>query len=362
MHFGILLPDLRGGGAERVSLDLARAFAAAGHEIEFVLMTAIGEFLPEARDQFGIVDLQASQARNVPMALARYLRVSRPDVLIANMWPLTSAAVAGRALSRQRCRLLLVDHSTLSRAYVSWGRIHNTMMRASMMATYPMADRVAGVSEGVARDVERLAGMSDHSVAVLHNPIPQRAMPDEQMTAQAEEFWNGRPGERILTVGSLQGAKNHPLLLQAFAQLSRPRSILMFVGQGQDEPLLRALAQDLGVADRVVFAGFHPDPSPFYATADLFVLSSDYEGLPTVLIEALSFGLPVVSTDCPSGPAEILENGRWGRLTPVGDAQALARAMDEALSAPVDRDALKRRAADFSPEIAARKYLDLLGL
>lgn len=136
----------------------------------------------------------------------------------------------------------------------------------------------------------------------------------------------------------------------------------MLLGQGVGEADLRTLAGELGIVDRVIFAGFHRDPSPFYATADLLALSSDYEGLPTVLIEALSFGLPVASTDCPSGPAEILENGKYGRLAPVGDAEALARAMDEALASPVDRAALTRRAADFAPEIAARKYLDLLGL
>ena len=144
--------------------------------------------------------------------------------------------------------------------------------------------------------------------------------------------------------------------------LARPDARLVLLGQGQNEAMLRALADELGIADRVIFAGFHPDPSPFYATADLFVLSSDYEGFGNVIVEALSFGLPVVSTDCPSGPAEILGNGRWGRLVPVGDAAALAGAMREALASPVDREALKRRAADFSPEIAARKYLDLLGL
>lgn len=135
----------------------------------------------------------------------------------------------------------------------------------------------------------------------------------------------------------------------------------MLLGKGEEEAALRALAVELGISDKVIFAGFHADPSAFYATADLFVLSSDYEGLPTVLIEALSFGVPVVSTDCPSGPAEILENGRWGRLVPMGDAGALARAMAEALRAPVDREALRRRAADFSPEIAAQRYLTLLG-
>ena len=358
----MLIPDLRGGGAERVSVDLAWAFAAFGHEVEFVLMTATGDFLPEARQNFSVVDLGVEKTRNVPLPLAQYLRTRRPAGLIANMWPLTSAAVIGRALSGQICSLLLVEHSILSRQYAPWGKLHNLAMRTSMTATYRWADRIAAVSEGAAQDTARLAGLCANRVTVLHNPIPQRPMPAADARSSVDALWNCPQGERILAVGSLKNSKNYPLLLQAFARLSRPGARLMLLGQGQNEEMLRALAAELGIADRVIFAGFHADPSSFYATADLFVLSSDYEGLGNVLIEALSFGLPVVSTDCPSGPAEILENGRWGRLVPVGDTEALSRAMDAALSAPVDREALKRRAADFLPEIAARKYLELLGL
>jgi glycosyltransferase involved in cell wall biosynthesis len=123
---------------------------------------------------------------------------------------------------------------------------------------------------------------------------------------------------------------------------------------------LRALAGELGLASQVIFAGFHSDPTPFYRTADLFVLSSDYEGFGNVIVEALACGTPVVSTDCPSGPAEIFENGLHGRLVPVRDAPALANAMREALSAPHDPAALKRRASDFAPSIAAKRYLELL--
>lgn len=358
----ILLPDLRGGGTERVCLDLARAFTAAGHDVKFVLMTAMGELLPEKRAQFEVFDLQARQIRNVPIPLARYLRANRPAVLIANMWPLTSAAVLGCALSGHRCKLLLVDHCTLSQQYASWGAFQNLVLRTSIFLTYRMADAAAGVSTGVAEDLARLARAPEGTFATLHNPIPQRALPAHDARERAEALWGARRGKRVLTVGNLKTPKNHLLLLHAFARMDRPSSVLMLVGHGQAEPMLRALALNLGIADRVVFAGFHTDPAPFYATADLFVLSSDYEGFGNVIVEALSFGLAVVSTDCPSGPAEILENGRWGRLTPVGDAAALARAMDEALSTLVDREALKRRAADFSPEIAARKYLDLLGL
>ncbi len=127
-------------------------------------------------------------------------------------------------------------------------------------------------------------------------------------------------------------------------------------------PELERLAKELGVGNRVILPGFQSDPNPFYETADLFVLSSDYEGFGNVIVEALATGTPVVSTDCPSGPSEILEGGKWGRLTPVGDVDALAMAMKTALAEEHDPEALKRRAADFSPAIAARKYLDALGL
>ncbi|OWU66780.1 glycosyl transferase [Roseovarius sp. 22II1-1F6A] len=362
MKIAILLPDLRGGGAERVMVDLAREIDRFGHSVEFVLMQATGDFLPEARRDFAVFDLAMTRTRRVPGALARYLRDRKPGAVVANMWPLTSAAVIGKTLSRWRGLLLLVEHNTLTQQYSEWGGLHAFLLTASMASTYRFADRVAAVSEGSATDTARLARLAPGRVTVLHNPIPQRSMPGREACAIAEKMWGCPSGQRVLTVGSLKDQKNHPLLLRAFAAMARPEARLMLLGQGTNETALGMLASDLGISDRVIFAGFHPDPAPFYATADLFALSSDYEGLPTVLIEALSFGLPVVSTECPSGPAEILKGGQLGRLVPVKDATALARAMDAALSSPVDRDALMRRAGDFAPRVAARKYLDLLGL
>jgi glycosyltransferase involved in cell wall biosynthesis len=142
--------------------------------------------------------------------------------------------------------------------------------------------------------------------------------------------------------------------------MGRSDAKLMLVGTGAGEVDLRTLAGELGLASQVVFAGFHPDPTSFYQTADLFVLSSDYEGFGNVIVEALACGTSVVSTDCPSGPAEILENGRYGRLVPVRDAQALADAMQKALATPHDPALLKQRASDFAPAIATKRYLELL--
>lgn len=356
----ILLPDLRGGGAERVSVDLARAIAAVGCAVEFVVMRAEGELLVEARRGFPVVDLGASKMRHVPIKLARYMKERRPDAVIANMWPLTSAAVIARALSRHKHRLLLVEHNTLSRQYASWGPLHAKMMALSLMATHRFADKIGAVSDGAAEDLASIARMSRRRVEVLHNPIPQRQVPSPAALRDAEALWNCTAKKRLLTVGSLKHQKNHALLLRAFAALGDAQARLMIVGKGENEASLRSLASELGVAGRVIFAGFREDPSAYYATADLFVLSSNYEGLPTVLIEALSFGQPVVSTDCPSGPAEILGAGRWGQLVPVGDAASLTLAMRAGLSTPIDRAEQRRRATDFSPERAAKRYLEVL--
>jgi glycosyltransferase involved in cell wall biosynthesis len=358
----ILLPDLRGGGAERIRIVLAHEFARAGHEVEFVLMQARGELLEEARNSFSVVDLATPRARSLPFALARYLRQRRPDALLAAMWPLTVIAPLARRLSGHRCKVLISEHGMLSAQYRDWGKIHRLSLRFSTSLGYRDVNCRIGVSAGVAADMATLSGMRKDEFEVVYNPASPRVLPEQATLDIADHLWSGPSGARILTVGTMKAVKNHQLLLRAFARLDRPDARLMFVGEGNGHEPLLSLARDLDVTDRVIFAGFQLDPTPFYETADRFVLSSNYEGFGNVIVEALATGTPVVSTDCPSGPAEILENGKWGRLTPVGNADALAEAMRASLKDDHDTAALKRRAADFAPEIAARKYLDLLDL
>ena len=358
----ILLPNLCGGGVERIRIVLAHEFARAGHEVEFVLMQARGEFLEEARNSFSVVDLATPRARSLPFALARYLRQRRPDALLAAMWPLTVIAPLARRLSGHRCKVLISEHGILSAQYRDWGKFHRLSLRFSTSLGYRDVDCRIGVSAGVAAEMAALSGMRKDAFEVVYNPASPRALPEQAALDVADRLWSGSSGARILTVGKMKAVKNHQLLLRAFARLDRPDARLMFVGDGQRREALLSLAQELGVRDRVIFPGFHPDPTPFYKTSDLFVLSSNYEGFGNVIVEAMACGTPVVSTDCPSGPTEILENGKWGRLIPVGNADALAEAMRASLEDDHDSATLKRRAADFAPEIAARKYLKLMDL
>lgn len=358
----LLLPDLRAGGAERVGVDLANALADLGHKVEFVLMRERGEFLEEARTRHSVVSLNAPRVRNGIVPLVRYFKSRRPDGLIASMWPLTFIAPLAAKLAGSSSPILGVEHSVISRQYANRGKLHRLALRATLKMSALMGTKQAGVSRGAAEDIALLTGRPSDQIAVLHNPIPPRILPTEQEIQAVENLWPLPRGKRLLTVGNLKAVKNHKLLLEAFRLLDDPQACLMIVGQGQMESELKQTSGRLGLADRVIFAGFQANPTPFYMTADLFILSSNIEGFGNVLVEALGCGLPVVSTKCPTGPEEVLADERYGLLTPVGDAEALCMGIRRALETRWDQETLKRRATDFFPTTVAHRYLEVIGL
>jgi glycosyltransferase involved in cell wall biosynthesis len=233
------------------------------------------------------------------------------------------------------------------------------MLRLTTRLFYRRADARVAVSREVADDLADLSGIDRAAFDVIYNPIPNPP-PDLRTAPEAEALWRG--GEvRILSAGSLKGQKNQALLLRSFARLRQRRPAhLVLIGDGPLRGALSALADRLGLAGHVSMPGFVTDPWPYYASADLFVLSSDYEGFGNVLVEAMRCGLPVVSTDCKAGPREILADGAYGLLVPVGDEAALAKAMEEALDRRPDADMLKRRAEELSGSRAGERYLDLM--
>jgi glycosyltransferase involved in cell wall biosynthesis len=356
----LVLPDLSGGGAERVNVDLAHEFLARGYSVDLVLMRREGDLLASVSSKARIVGLDVQRMREVPLAFARYLKTERPDAVLANMWPLTSMCVLAHRLARSRSRIAVCDHNTLSCQYAGRGFLHSKSMRASMAAAYRMADARVAVSAGVVDDLAALSSLERSQFDVIHNAYSPPAVGDTK-GVDAGAAWGVPQGSRILSVGSFKLQKNQALLLRAFAQMGADQDArLLLLGEGPLRGELEALARAEGIGGKVLMPGFAQNPSPYYQSADLFVLSSDYEGFGNVIVEALACGLPVVSTDCPSGPREILDSGRFGKLVPVGDAGALAQAMTEELSRHHDREKLRRRAAEFSVEAAADKYLRLL--
>jgi glycosyltransferase involved in cell wall biosynthesis len=351
----ILLPNLGGGGAERVALTSAEHLARRGHEVDLVLVQRTGELLPLVPDGVRIVDLNAHRLIAALRPLARYLRVEKPNALHAVMWPVTVIAIISHKLARSEARLVVSDQVALSQQ-VSRG-FQRRLLAWTTRLFYPIADIRIACSKTAADDLSNLSGIARHRFEVVYNPIsPPKCV---ATNSSVEALWC-REGPRLITVGSLKEQKNHALLLDAVAHLQTKDTQLMILGEGHLRPKLEARANKLGIADRVILPGFAVDPWPYLASADLFVLSSDYEGFPLVLAEAMHAGLRVVSTDCVSGPSEMLDGGRFGRLVRCGDADLLAAAIDAALAEPAQPKKMRDRAIAMSGPAMIARYLDLL--
>ena len=358
MSILILLPDLRGGGVERMRVHLAKHWHAQGVKVDFALMHRRGDLLELLPDEIGIVDLGADRIRQVILPLARYLRKARPDFVIAAMWPLTSAAVCSWWLAGKPGRLYLSDHTQLSISCVRELNTSSRVLGLAIRLTYPSASGLIAVSEGVKKDICRLGGLPESLVRVIYNPTTIGVSPHREPIETRQKLWGAGFDHHILSVGMLKEQKDHATLIEAFAQLpSVLNAKLAILGEGSLRPELEALVKRLGIQDRVAIPGFAIDPYPWFRSADLFVLSSRWEGFGNVIVEALECGVPVVSTDCKSGPAEILANGRYGKLVPVQDPAALAAAIVESLTQPVDRSQLMGRAKDFAVGTIADQYL-----
>jgi glycosyltransferase involved in cell wall biosynthesis len=270
--------------------------------------------------------------------------------------------VLARRLAGVPTRLVVSDRSHFSsgKPRKAWRQRH---LAAAMRRTYERADAITAVSNGVADDIARSIGISRAAITTLYNPTltPDFAAKVSQPVAHPW-FVDGAPPV-LLAVGRTTFQKDFSTLLRAFARVRRDRPVrLAIIGESNAKQTtrLRELAAELGVDEDFALLGYHPNPLPYMARAAAFVLSSRYEGFPNVLLEALACGTPVVSTDCPSGPFEILDGGAYGALVPVADDAALAAAITATLADPPDRTRLQERAAMFDYRTSIARYAEVL--
>jgi glycosyltransferase involved in cell wall biosynthesis/SAM-dependent methyltransferase len=354
----IILPNLCGGGAERLHVNLTNEWVTQGFNIEFLLLRKEGELIQLLDPAISVEGLNVARISDAIIPLAAYLRKSRPKVVLVAMWPLTSAAVLAWIISGRNGKLFLSDHEHLTSSYIGRGRSKPSYLKNLIRFSYPLASGVIAVSRGVKEDLCELGSLPEHSVRVIYNPAAIGNAPDRVLHASRDQLWGAGAGFHLLSVGRLAPQKDHVTLIKAFALLPKGMNAkLTILGEGPLRDELVALVKELNLEGRVLLPGFAIDPYPWFRSADLFVLSSLWEGFGNVIVEAFECGLPVVSTNCPSGPAEILEDGRFGKLVPVNDYAALASAMEQSLNGNHDRAGLMRRAQDFSVRKISDEYL-----
>ena len=393
----IYIPTLAGGGAELSMLRLGRHLIDHGYDVDIVVNRAEGPHraaVPEASTLVELPRMNKWRARLTVLArhpgdravlwpalvrsrrtvmglryiggLTHYLQTRRPAVLISTLYQANLIALWARRLAQVTTPVIVTERNTLSQSRAAG--MSRTAERGRwqhlprlIATTYGRADAIVSVSDGVADDLARLSQLPRAAITTIYNPVVSEELTEKAAVPCAHAWFASDAPPVILAVGRLEEQKDYPTLLRAFADMAATTNArLVILGEGSLRQSLEQLAARLGIADRVDLPGWAVNPYCYMARAAVFVLSSRWEGLPAVLIEALACGCPVVATDCPSGPREILDGGIYGALVPVGDSDALGAALSDALVQPADATRQQQAAARFTAGRSVSAYCRLI--
>lgn len=358
----LFIPDLTGGGAERVTVNLARGMSERGLGVDLLLVNAKGPYLDRVPDRVNVIDLGTRRTSLSLLALRDYVRTSRTPAVISALHHANLAALIAKRIFNLETRIIPTIHNTLSVERSRRRSLKQRVQHAMISRCYRWADGIVAVSDAVADDFAETTRIPRSRIASIYNPVVTPELL-EQAREPVHHAWlsSGAPPV-VLGIGRLEEQKDFATLVRAFERVRAQRPVrLMILGEGNERPTLERLVDELGLRDDVALPGFVDNPYAMLDRAAVFALSSRWEGLPTVLIEAMALGVPSVSTDCPSGPREILEGGRHGELVPVGDSEALAAAIVRALDGEhrTTRDDAWRR---YSLDVAAIEYARYAGV
>ncbi|RMF24213.1 MAG: glycosyltransferase [Cyanobacteria bacterium J083] len=360
-HIAIYLRTIFDCGVDRVMINLARGFVQRGLKVDLVLNSVGGCLLSQFPAQVRIIDLKAPRLLTSLPDVIGYLKKEKPLALLSSGHYVNEVALWAKSFSLTSTRLVVSEHNILSvNAKLT---THERLSPLLAKLFYGWADGIIAVSQGVAKDLVSITNLDPSRIRVIYNPIITPELLDKSQELPDHPWF--QPGEPpvILGVGRLEPQKDFPTLIRAFAQVRRIKPCrLVILGRGKEKAKLEALIRELDLENEVVLLGFVNNPYAYIAKAAVFVLSSVWEGLPTVIIEAMALNTPVISTDCESGPAEILAEGKYGFLVPVGDSKAMAEKILNVLSDNYSPSIPANWLEQFTLKTATEKYLDTLGI
>jgi glycosyltransferase involved in cell wall biosynthesis len=358
MKLTFFIPDLKGGGAQRMIINMANEFAAQGHKVDLVLVQNNGKYHELVSKKVNVIDLGKTRALFSIFALTQYIKTAKPDILLSALFYVNVIAVLAKRLAPSaKTKIIVTERNHISlkaQNSTSWAdRAAPWIVRLA----YPLADAVVGISAGVAQDVQNCMNAPPDKISWIHNPVVTNDLLENLKETAQDEWFESSKNPVIVMSGRLVVQKDYETAFRAFKQVLEKQELrLLILGEGELKNKLKKLAQDLDIEKNINFKGFVENPLSYMKRADLFLLSSRHEGFGNVVVEALLCGLPVVSTDCPAGPAEILKGGEFGTLAPVSDPDAMAKAILETLAAPRTPEKQKARAMCFTVEKICAEY------
>lgn len=355
----IYIPYYDNGGVERMLVNLANGIQALGVDVDFVVCDTSRPYLSKLSPRIRLIQLKSPLLAET----IHYLATEGPDAVLCAKESSLDLALKARKRGALNVPIYCRAVTNSSRQLQDKNIIVRWLRKRALKRYYQQVDGIIAVSSGVADDIQAIAGISSEKIKVANNPVITPELETMSNEVIIHPWFDIGQPPVIIGIGRLSRAKNFPLLLEAFALVRKKINCrLLILGEGRQRALLEQRASQLGIADEFALPGFIENPYPHLKNAAIFVLSSHWEGSPNVLTEALALGTPVVSTDCPSGPREILQGGRFGALVPVNNSEALAQAIKDTLHNPLPPETLRSAASAFNAENSARQYLDAMNL
>lgn len=355
----IFIPNLSGGGAERAMITIANGLGNK-YTVDLVVSNASGSYRDEINDSVKVVDLKSKSLRWSFFKLISYINSEKPDTIISALASANIICSIARVFTKRRFKLILSERAAVIAALKDNPRWQARIMPLLIRITYPHADFIVCVAKDIAKELKEVFGLKSEKLKVIYNAVVTEKLIENSMQEFDNPYFNHSKIPMILGVGRLTSQKNFASLIHAFSTIrKKQKSKLVILGEGPLLNDLKNLSKELNIHKDVYFPGFVKNPFVWMKHAKVFVLSSAYEGLPNALIQAMACGTQVVSTNCPTGPSEILEDGKWGFLCPVDDNHSLAQGISNILENHNQKDVFKR-SQYFSLERALERYEQLI--
>jgi glycosyltransferase involved in cell wall biosynthesis len=350
------------GGAEKMILTLLPQFIKAGYFIDLVLIKKAGAFLSDIDPRVNIISLKKEHVSQSLIPLIRYFKKSKPDVFISNLTHLNIVTIIAKFFSGTRSKIIITEHSSITTNNLQKGGKEGILVFLARFL-YPLADKTVVVSDGAAQNLIEAIKINPNKVQSIYNPIDMdriRILSREKI----DEFWLTEKSIPVLVaIGRLEQEKNFSFLLNVFQTLTKKRKArLLILGEGSERQMLEQQMIAYGIENDVKLLGIKTNPYPYISNADILVCTSKYEGFNITLAESLACGTPVISLNCPYGPAEILDNGTYGQLISPGDRDGMVNAIIAAIDHPESlpsKEKLMERAKRFSAEKIFSEYQEL---
>lgn len=361
-HILFISPSLGIGGAEKATISIADYLQKQGYGVDFLI------FDDERADTFRIKNkhinvfcTEKKRASQNIFSIKQYIKNINPDIIFSVQSHTNIIVILSKIISRKsKAKYILTEHTTMSIAYAQSNNFKDHLVPVLAKFFYPFADMIVAVSKGIASDLRKIVDIPDNKIQVIYNPINLKSI-DQLSLKKSEISFNKKDVYSVVSMGRLVPSKNHLLLLKAFnLAKTNVNTRLILLGDGQERENLENFIKTNNLNDEIILLGYVSNPYSIMRKADLFVLSSNYEGFPVSILEALACGVPVVSTNCPNGPAEILDENKFGRLVPINNVQVLAYTIIEELRKKHDKNQLRKRALEYSIEKIGKQYIQLI--